>query len=172
MRRRRFLVLSAALPALLASCGWEPLYADRETAAAAAGLRAIKVSPIPDRVGQQLEMALRSSFNPDGGPPPKQIYLLSVTLQRSLLDSGIQSQGLGTRGEVHLSARYTLTDITTNAVLQTGYVHTSDSFDIQANGYSTVVAQADAATRDVEDLRREIVARMTLLMQDKSRAAS
>jgi LPS-assembly lipoprotein len=172
MRRRQLLVLSAALPAILAGCGWEPLYADRETTEAAASLRAIKVTPIPDRVGQQLEMALRSSFNPNGDPSTKQLYQLSVTIQKTLLDSGIQSQGLGTRGEVHLYAKYQLTEIGSNKVLQNGFVHTSDSFDIQANGYSTVVAQNDAATRDVEELRREIVARMTLFMQDKDRATS
>jgi LPS-assembly lipoprotein len=172
MRRRRFLALSAALPAILAGCGWEPLYADRETTEAAASLRAIKVMPITERVGEQLEMALRSSFNPNGDPPTKQLYVLSVTIQKTLLDSGIQSQGLGTRGEVHLYARYTLTDVATAKILQNGFVHTSDSFDIQANGYSTVVAQNDAADRDVEDLRREIVARMTLFMQDKDKATS
>ena len=172
MRRRQILVLSAALPAILAGCGWEPLYADRDTTQAAASLRAIKVMPITDRIGQQLEMGLRSSFNPNGDPPTKQLYALNVVLQKTLSDSGIQTQGLGTRGEVHLYARYTLTEVATNKVLQTGFVHTSDSFDIQANGYSTVVAQTDAATRDVEDLRREIVARMTLFMQDKNRATS
>jgi LPS-assembly lipoprotein len=173
MRRRRLLVLSAVLlPAILAGCGWEPLYADRETSEAAASLRAIKVLPIVDRVGQQLEKGLRSSFNPNGDPPAKQLYALNVTIQKTLLDSGIQSQGLGTRGEVHLYAKYQLTDIATNKVLQNGFVHTSDTFDIQANGYSTVVAQNDAATRDVEELRREIVARMTLFMQNKDKATS
>jgi LPS-assembly lipoprotein len=172
MRRRQFLFLSAALPVILSGCGWEPLYADRETSEAAASLRAIKVMPITDRVGQQLEMGLRSSFNPNGDPQAKQLYVLNVTLQKSLIDSGIQSQGLGTRGEVHLYAKYQLTDIATNKVLQNGTVHTSDAFDIQANGYSTVVAQNDAATRDVEEIRREIVARMTLFMQNKDRATS
>jgi LPS-assembly lipoprotein len=172
MRRRQFLTLSAALPAILTGCGWEPLYADRDTTVAAASLRAIKVNPISDRIGQQLEMGLRSSFNPSGDPPTKQLYVLQVTLDRTLLDSGIQSQGLGTRGEVHIYAKYQLVEIGSNKVLQTGTVHSSDAFDIQANGYSTVVAQSDAATRDVEELRREIVTRLTLFMQDKNKAAS
>jgi LPS-assembly lipoprotein len=172
MGRRRLLFLTAALPAVLAGCGWEPLYADNQTSEAAASLQAIKVMPISERVGQQLEMGLRASFNPDGNPQAKQLYVLNVTLQKSLIDSGIQSQGLGTRGEVHLYARYTLTEIATNKVLQTASVHTSDSFDVQANGYSTVVAQNDAATRDVEELRREIVARLTLFMQNRDKAVS
>jgi hypothetical protein len=82
-----------------------------------------------------------------------------------LYSTGIQSQGLGTRGEVHITAKYTLTDTTTNKVVQTGFVHSSDPFDIQANGYSTVVAENDAITRDIEEIRREIITRMTLFMQ-------
>ena len=49
-------------------CGWTPLYADTETDAASQELRAIKVDPIPERIGQRLEMALRNSLNPTGEP--------------------------------------------------------------------------------------------------------
>jgi LPS-assembly lipoprotein len=160
-----------AAPVFLGGCGWESLYADHETASGTAALRAIKVSPIPERPGQRLEMGLRTAFNP-GNEPVKQRYLLKVSLERALYSTGIQSQGLGTRGEVHITARYQLIDITTNKALQTGFVHSSDAFDIQANGYSTVVAQDDAMVRDIEEIRREIIARMTMYMQGKDPAAS
>jgi LPS-assembly lipoprotein len=136
-----------------------------------AALRAIKVNPIPERPGQQLEMALRIAFNP-GGEPVKQRYVLNVGLEKALYSTGIQSQGLGTRGEVHITAKYQLLDITTNKVLQTGFVHSSDAFDIQANGYTTIVAQDDATARDIEEIRREIIARMTLYLQGKDPVAS
>lgn len=172
--RRRLLAglpVAVGLAGLLSGCGWEPVYADRETSAGLASLRAIKVNPISERVGQQLETGLRTSFNPDH-QPAKQLYVLNITLSKSLYNSGIQSQGLGTRGELHINANYQLTEIATNKVLQSGFVHSSDSFDIQANGYSTVVAQDDAARRDVEEIRREIVARMTLFMEGKDPTAS
>jgi hypothetical protein len=57
-------------------------------------------------------------------------------------------------------------------VLQTGTVHSNDSFDIQANGYSTVVAQNDAYARCVEQTRREIVSRLTLFLQDLKATAA
>ena len=142
--RRQILSLGLGLPAMLAGCGWEPLYANRDTAPASADLRAIRVAPIPERVGQRLEMALRNSLNPAGLPPGKQLYVLNVTLSISLADLGIQSQGLGTRGEVQVYATYRLSDITTNKQLQASTVHAADSFDIEANGYSTVVAEDDA----------------------------
>jgi LPS-assembly lipoprotein len=167
--RRRLLIVSLALPALLAGCGWEPLYSNPQTGSA--DLRAIQVARIPERVGQQLEMALRDSLSPNG-EQTKPAYRLVVTLSRSFQSLGIQSQGLGTRGEVQLNAYYQLIEIATNKVLQSGSIHTSDSFDIQANGYSTVVAQNDASVRDVEEIRREIVARLTMFMQNKKQAAS
>lgn len=171
--RRHLLLLGLALPALLGGCGgWEPLYANREAEPANAALRAIKVAPIPERVGQRLEFGLRSSFNPDNVPSP-QLYTLNVTAGTSLQNLGIQSQGIGTRGEVQLVATYRLVENKTGAVLQTVTIHANDLFDIQANGYSTVVAQDDAYTRCVEIARREIVARVTLFLQDlKATAAS
>ena len=171
--RRRLLaqLLPLALPPLLAGCGWEPLYADPKTEQGSADLRAITVSPIPERIGQRLEMGLRNSFNPDN-QPTKPLYKLAVTPTISLQSLGIQSQGLGTRGEVQLSASYVLSDLASGRVLQTGGVHAADSFDIQANGYSTVVAQEDARVRVVEEVRREIVNRLTIYMQNKGMAAS
>jgi LPS-assembly lipoprotein len=173
MSPRRWLIALAALaaPLILTGCGWEPLYADSATEPAAAALRAIKVNPIPERPGQALEMGLRTAFNPTG-EAVKQRYVLAVSLERSLYSTGIQSQGLGTRGELHITAKYQLTDLATNKVVQTGFVHSSDPFDIQANGYSTVVAQDDATRRDIEEIRREIIARITLYMQGKDPAAS
>lgn len=172
--RRRLLVqllpLSLTLPAL-AGCGWEPLYADPQTGRASADLRAIKVLPISERVGQMLETGLRQALNPDG-VETKPRYNLGVTLVTVLQDLGIQSQGLGTRGEVQLTATYRLSEIVGNKQLQVNSIHTSDSFDIQANGYSTVVAQDDAKVRCVEEIRREMVARLTMFMQNKEPTAS
>jgi LPS-assembly lipoprotein len=168
--RRQILALGLGLPAVLGGCGWEPLYADRDTEAESEALRQVRVEPIADRVGQRLELALRHSFNPTN-EPAKQIYTLHVTLSTSAGSLGIQSQGLGTRGEVNVYASYRLSDLATNSQLQQFTFHTVDSFDIQANGYSTVVAQEDAFNRCVEEARREIVSRLTLFLQDRHATA-
>jgi len=164
MTRRSLVGLALALAVALPGCGWTPLYADRETGPADADLRAIRVYPIPERIGQRLEFALRNSLNP-AGEPASQIYLLKTTMTTSLGDTGIQSQGLGTRGEFQVYVTCILTDIKSNTGLLAFTVHANESFDIQANGYSTVVARDDASNRTVEELRREIIARLTLFMQ-------
>lgn len=171
--RRRLLggLLAMALPAVLAGCGWEPLYADPQTGRASAELRAIKVSAIPERVGQALSTGLANSLNPDH-IETKPIYRLAVILTSQLQDLGIQSTGLATRGEVQMYANYQLIEATGNKIVQTAVIHASESFDIEANGYSTMVALDDAKMRCVEELRREIVARLTLFLQNKIPAAS
>ena len=158
------LTLGLALPGLLPGCGWTPLYADRTTGPADADLRAIRVDPIPERIGQRLGIALRDSLNPSGIPTPQR-YELKTTLAVAREDLGVQSQGLATRGELDVVATYVLTDMTTKTVLLTNTVHVSDSFDILANAYATIVTEDDARTRTVEELRTEILARLTLLMQ-------
>ena len=169
--RRHLIAFGLGLPALLAGCGWEPLYADRDTEAASADLRAIRVIPIAARVGQKLEFALRDALNPSS-EPTKQLYSLQVTVSTALSDLGVQSQGLGTRGDAHVYATYKLTDIASNKLLQTNSIHTIESFDIQANGYSTVVAQEDAFKRCDEQIRREIVGRLTLFLQSRKATAA
>jgi LPS-assembly lipoprotein len=171
MPSRRWLILGALSLPTLAGCGWEPLYADRETGPADEELRAIRVRPISDRIGQRLELALRNSLNPDHEEITAR-YSLGVVLSVSKSDLGVQSQGLGTRGEIGATATYILTDLKAGSQLQTGTVHAAESFDIQANGYSTVVAQDDALVRTVEEMRREIVARLTLFMQHRKAVAA
>lgn len=171
MRLRRFaFVLALIAPGLSAGCGWTPLYADRATAPASVDLRAIKVDPITERIGQRLEMALRTSLNPSGIPTPPR-YELKTTLAVSRSDLGIQSQGIATRGQVDVAATYVLIDIATKKSLLTNTLHVSDSFDILANGYATVVTEDDARTRTVEELRGEIVARLTMFMQRRETLA-
>src|SRR5437763_17185509 len=84
------LLLGLGLSAL-GGCAWAPLYADRETGPADEELRAVKVAPMAERIGQKLALALRESLNPTGEPVPQR-YLLRTTLSTSRQDIGIQRQ--------------------------------------------------------------------------------
>ena len=148
----------------LGGCGWAPLYADAVTGPADEELCAIGVASIPERIGQRLALALRESLNPTG-EPTKQRYILRTTLQVTRLDLGIQTQGLGTRGRLDAYAGFVLSDSTSGTQLLTGSSHVAESFDILANLYSDTVAEDDARTRAVEELRRDIVSRLTLFLQ-------
>jgi LPS-assembly lipoprotein len=162
--RRALVALIAAAPAALRGCGWEPLYADPDTGPASEELRAIKVNPIPERIGQRLEIALRNSLNPSGEPTPPR-YALSTSLVTVLGNLGIQSQGLATLGQIDTYATCTLVDFKTNSSLLTTTMHVANSFDLNPNQYSTIVGEDDARNRTVEELDQEIVTRLTLFMQ-------
>jgi LPS-assembly lipoprotein len=148
----------------LSGCGWTPMYADIETGTASEELRAIKVDPIAERIGQRLEIALRSSLNPTGEPTPTR-YRLSTRLIVITSNLGIQSQGLATLGQIDASATFWLIDFQTGGTLLSNTVHVANSFDLNPNQYSTVVGEDDAGVRSVAELDREIVTRLTLFMQ-------
>jgi len=152
---------------ILASCGWTPLYADREAGPADAELRAIRVAPIPERIGQKLALALRDALNPTG-ISAHQRYLLHTTLQTARADLGIQTQGFGTRGRLDVTAIFSLNDIATGAALLQGTSHVFESFDILANSYSNIVAEDDARTRAVLELSRDMIARLTVFLQRRA----
>lgn len=169
--RRPLLVLLLAAGALaLAGCGgWVPLYADRATEPADESLRAITVAAMPERIGQKLALALRDSLNPTGIPTPQR-FVLRTTLQTVRSDLGVQSYGLGTRGKLDVFATYTLNEAGTNKQLMAANSHVAESFDIVANEYAALVAEADAGTRAVEELRRDIVRQLTIYMQSRGPA--
>ena len=161
---RMLIALAAAAVGLLSGCGWSPLYADINTEAASEELRAIKVDPIAERIGQRLEIALRNSLNPTGEPTPPR-YRLGTTIAIWLGNLGIQSQGLATLGQIDAYATFRLVDIQTGNVLLTNSVHVANSFDLNPNQYSTIVGEDDAGVRCVAELDQEIVTRLTLFMQ-------
>jgi LPS-assembly lipoprotein len=166
-RRRELLALAVILVLPLPGCGWEPLYADPQSGPASADLRAIKVLPISERIGQRLEMALRNSLNPTG-EPTKFLYTLRTQLIVSLSNLGIQSQGTATLGRVDVTATIFLTDNHGGKNLLTDTVHVQNSFALNPNQYSTVVGEDDARVRSVAELNQEIVTRLTLFMEHRA----
>ena len=160
-------LLAVGAPLVALGCGWEPLYGDIETGPASAELRAIKVDPISERIGQQLAIALRNSLNPTGEPTTPR-YQLSTTLTTYLSNLGIQSQGLATLGQLDAYATYKLVDLKTGGILLNNTVHVANSFDLNPNQYSTIVGEDDARKRCVLELDQEIVTRLTLFLQQRA----
>jgi LPS-assembly lipoprotein len=169
MRSRRAFLASGVAVALtpLAGCGWAPLYADRATGPADKELAAIKVAPMPERIGQSLALRLRQWLNPEGEPVPSR-YLLRTLLQTTRLDLGIITFGLGTRARFDVTATFTLLDIATSASLFTATSHAAESFDIVANYYANVVAEENARERAVEEISRDMVIQLTTFLQRRA----
>jgi len=163
-RRCVFAALALGLPLALPGCGWAPLYGEAASGPASEELRAIHVDPIPERIGQRLEIALRNSLNPTGELTPER-YRLRTTLSTVLVNLGIESQGLASLGKLDVYATYTLIDSKSQKALVTNSVHVANSFDLNPNQYSTVVGEDDTAVRCAAELDQEIVTRIALFME-------
>ena len=165
--RRRLLAL-LMLP--LAGCGFHPLYAEREEAANEPALAAIKVLPIRDRIGQQLEWSLREALNPSGlAVEPR--FDLTVALQLTRVDLGIQRDASSTRGRVDANALFTLREIKTGRILiSQSQVRSTSSFNILQDAYAAQVSEDDARTRTVRDVTAEIRTRLALYMRERAKA--
>jgi LPS-assembly lipoprotein len=160
---RRALLLAALAPAL-AGCGFHPLYAEREATMDPA-LAAVRVDPIPDRIGQQLEIALRDGFNPTGLGKPAQ-YSLRVTLLTTRREIGIRSDGTASRLQFDVYANYTLTRLSDGTVLLTAATRATTGVEIVTNTlYATVVAEDSSRERAVRDIGAEIQTRVALALK-------
>src|SRR5205814_8440450 len=91
-----------------------------------------------------------------------------IMLQTARADQRIQRPGLSSRGKLNVEANSTLRDTRTGATQFYTTRHAAESFDILANEYASVVAEDDARTRAVEELRRDIVTRLTLFLQRRA----
>jgi hypothetical protein len=161
------LAIATGFALALSGCGWQRLYADPQSGPASADLRAIKVMPIAERIGQRLEIALRNSLNPTGEPTPQR-YALRTTLAYSLSNLGIQSQGTATLGRTDVYSTSYLVDIHTGQNLLAISVHEQNSFQLNPNQYSTVVGEDDAQRRTVAELNQEIVRRLSLFFDQRA----
>jgi len=162
--RRALVLLIAAAP--LAGCGFHPLYSESARQVDEPVLAAIKVSPIPNRIGQQLEFALREELNPRGADA-KTLYRLDVKLTVGAVDLGIQRDNTATTGRVDVFATFDLVDLKTNKPIYSSRARTTASYDITNDAFAAEVAYEDARTRNVKELTEEISIRLALFLRQK-----
>ena|SRR5579864_706810 len=160
-------LLGAAL--LLAGCGFHPLYAGHSRSGFDADLASIKVNTIADRQGQLLAIALRDALNPTGAQVDTR-YTLEVSLASVRQDIGLRADGTASRGEIVLTAKFTLRDARANQAVLQGTTHSISSYDVLTDNYATVVASHNAEERTVHEVGDDILARLQLYVS-KHRSA-
>jgi LPS-assembly lipoprotein len=166
-RSRRSLLALALLP--LAACGFHPLYSEAVRRQENPQLAGIVVDPIPDRYGQQLELALREALNPEG-LTVKTLYRLTVGVQVQHIDLGIQRDASSTRGRINVYAVLSLIDAKTGRRIYGSSTQSTSAYNILQDGYAAEVAEEDARTRTVRDLADQIRMRLTLFLRDRPTA--
>ncbi len=146
-------VLLVGMALGLSACGFAPLYGgvDSQAMSPVDHMAAIRISPLPDRIGQQMHNLLRDRLNPIG-QPREPAYALGLRLSESRHELGIRKDETATRANLDLSVRFTLSSTQTGDLLYSGGVKSVSSYNILASPFATGFSEADARARALREL--------------------
>ena len=154
--------LAVAVP-LLASCGFQPLYAERDGSSAADQLAAVRIEPMPDRSGQLLYNALRDGLNPLGRPASPD-YRLQVRLDEDREELAFQTDETATRVNITLTAVFALFPVDGKEPVFRGVSRTTTAYNVLTSPYATLTSSEDARARALDDIAREIRQRLAVYL--------
>ncbi len=147
LRTRRG-ILGAAGMALLAGCGWQPIYATRSdgtSGPAAQGLAEISVGLMPDRLGQVLRQALQTRFERAGSGVAKRYDLVA--------SFGVAGEALYLDQTTSIPSRYRMTGLASwslismdarRRTLTSGSARVMDGFNIYDQQYFAMDMENEA----------------------------
>lgn len=156
------LILVALLPAL-AGCGFTPLYGQKggpEDRVLKEEMAAIRVLPIPDRMGQQLRNALVERLTPTG-EPARARYKLEVIANESVGGTGQRKDAKATMGQLTLSASFRLS---VGEQIYSGSARSMVSFNFVGPRYGSVAGERDAEERAIGEIAEEIRNQVAMIL--------
>lgn len=167
---RRALLL-APLAAMLAGCGFHPLYAPSGPRDWDPDLAAINVLRITDRPGQILALALRENLNPGGASVAKR-WDLETGLRVTRSDLGIQRNATATTSEITVSAIFTVIDAKTRKSIYGSSSTAVGDFDQVHDAYATQVAADAARDRAIREVADDMTFRLAIFVRDQRAKAA
>ena len=170
-RASRRALLLASLAAMLAGCGFRPLYAPRGPSDWDPDLAAINVLRITDRPGQILALALRENLNPGGVSVAKR-WDLQTGLRVTRSDLGIQRNATATTSEVTVSAIFAVLDAKTGKTVYSSSSTAVGDFDQVRDAYATQVAADAARDRALREVADEMTLRLSIFVRDQRAKAA
>jgi LPS-assembly lipoprotein len=130
----------------------------------------VAIAPIPERIGQQLHNALRDRLNPRGQPRDP-AYRLQVSVGSVSEPSTLRSDGTASRRSLSLSANWELQDYDGSARLFRSSAQATTSYNVVDQPYATLAAFRDAQAQVVEQVARDIAARVNGVLAAGPRTA-
>jgi LPS-assembly lipoprotein len=168
-RSRRIVIFG--LFAGLVGCGFQPLYGRMDDADTnvVGHMAAIRIGPIPDRLGQLLRNALQDKLTPRGRPA-KPLYRLDVSLTENRSDLVILQDATSTLAKLRIRANYVLIDVASSHPLTRGVSASTTVFNIVESEFANINAQADARARTVNAISDDIRLRLGLFFRQRQRS--
>lgn len=157
---------------MLAACGFEPLYGEREQSIPTENLlNRVEVPPIKDRVGQLVRIELTNRMTPTR-PVPTPAFTLVVGLSESKASLAVEKDSSATRANLTISATFRLNRNGDGAELVTGSVRSVNSYDILLSDFATLAAENDARKRGAKDVADGIVDRLAIFLSRNQKQLS
>lgn len=180
MRTRRVWLLGLMVPALcavLAACGFQPLYGQRGVSGGNVvdEFAQIRIAPIAERTGQMLYNELRDRLNPSGKPANPR-YLLAINLVETSQELAYRGDETATRANLFLTATYVLRRAVTEGddgeeqVVAQGTARITTAYDILESQYATLASIADARARSVRALSDDLQVQLATALSSRTAA--
>lgn len=154
----------ACAVALLAGCGFKPLYGVNSASHAPAVAQQFSSIEIPvygERIGQQMRNLLIDELHP-GGAAADYKYTLNVSTREADVGLGLQQNSTSTRGEVRLTSEYRLVEKSSGKTLLHETLRTSTGYNILVNQFSSVLSNEDARQNGLQEIADEITTHLAL----------
>ncbi len=173
LRRRGALLVPLAGVLALSGCGFQPMYARTESApvSPADQMAAIRIAPLPDRIGQQMHNLLRDRLNPRG-QPREPAYLLNLRLSESRQELGVRKDETATRANLFVSASFSLREMKSKRVVLSGSTTSVNSYNILTGQFATTFSENDARKRALRELSDTIRTRLGIYFSKIAEDAS
>jgi LPS-assembly lipoprotein len=168
--------LAFVMSTMLSACSFSPLYGQRADSDFTVDQRLalVHIHSIKDRIGQDLHNNLLFHLNIKGRPA-NPMYELDVTLKETSANLGVKKSAVVTRGNLKLSAVFTLSKAaniaskTEASSLITASVTTISSYNIPQAQYSALAALKDARTRAVKEIAYMIKTRLGVYFRQNTK---
>lgn len=148
-----------------AGCGFEPLYRiNGKEKDVVKQFSLIQITPIENRVGQQLRNLLKDKINPKGSPS-NPVYSLSVTLKETRNNLVILQDATSTFAQIRLRASFKLINISSKQSLIKGTTASIAIFNINESEYANIKAEASAKARAAGEISEAIRTRLALFLR-------
>lgn len=175
--RKHFILLALFA---LSACGFQPMYGDNSAVKLAAPqlqnvrLAGIELAETPVTNGVRIGDRLRQQFNNKlidriytNGYPPAPAFELTVNVEATERETGIQKDATATRAELIMVGEMILRASGTLEEVYRTKTRTRVAYNILDGQYGTLVAKENAYERAMETLADDIVRRLSLFLGRK-----
>jgi len=143
----------------LTACGFEPIYGAGTRSVFETDMREIEISPIENRIGQQLRSELEQRITPKGRARISK-YILKVTLSESKQGLAVKKSEIATRANLTFRASYNISRKIGGEVLTSGSSRMVTSYNILTKTFATLLAEKDARKRAVREISVDITSKV------------